>query len=164
MLAIWRTCGQKRHGMSDSPEKSPLDQLGERLRVVRAASKQKQAVVAAAVGVDVGTYSRWERGEKIPRAAEIARLARHFAVTTDHLLLGEPMPNEAIPLELHVFLNTPMGKYADAHNLVPMLRDTKWPFPPTVKTYRRFVKTWRLVNDDEADDGGSGDTRKKPRS
>lgn len=142
---------------------SPVDKLGERLKKLRELANQTQDEVAKAVDVNTGTYSRWERGVGKPHAAEIVALAQHFNVATDHLLLGEKPANAAVPRELHRFLNTKLGEWADAHGYVPMLKALQFDFPPTVETYKNVIITYRLVNRMVDDDDDDGDDQKKPK-
>jgi transcriptional regulator with XRE-family HTH domain len=50
-----------------------------------------QAQVAALVGVGEATVSRWESGDREPRATELKAWARALGLTVDELLAdGEP--------------------------------------------------------------------------
>lgn len=42
--------------------------------------KQTQEEVAAAIGVSLSTYQRWERGEQTPHLRTQKRIANHFHV------------------------------------------------------------------------------------
>jgi DNA-binding XRE family transcriptional regulator len=53
-----------------------------------------QAQVAATVGVGEATLSRWESGDREPRATELKLWARALGLTVDELL-GEAAPRKA---------------------------------------------------------------------
>lgn len=132
--------------------------LGDRLRQLRKRSGKKQDAVALALGVNAGTYSRWERDTAKPHADEIVALAHYYAVTTDHLLLGEPLPDEKLPIELHRFLATQLGRRAQQRGLVAMLKQIRLPYPPSVQTYKRIVTTYLLLEENEEAESGESDS------
>lgn len=66
--------------------------LGIRLRALREGKKFSQEIVANMIGVSFMTISRWERGDREPRAAELAALSDVLGVSTDYLIKGvEPV-------------------------------------------------------------------------
>lgn len=68
--------------------------LGERLRGLRQERSRRegrvlsQGEVGAAVGIDAPRMNNYERGEKIPRAPLLAKLAAFYGVTLDYLVAG----------------------------------------------------------------------------
>jgi|SRR6516162_9761481 transcriptional regulator with XRE-family HTH domain len=74
---------------------SPLNmqEIGERVLLLRRRRGLSQHGLAAKAGVDVMTISRLERGDKKRLEIEpLARLAQALGVTTDHILGIEPPP------------------------------------------------------------------------
>ena len=140
--------------MGDSA--SAEESLGDRLKALRRSAQRSQDEVADAVDVNSGTYSRWERDVVMPHAGQIVQLARYFGCTTDYLLLGGTLKEDDTSLELHRFLATKWGRYAQKRNLVGMLRAiriTPDGQPPSIKSYTRFVKYYWQNEDDDALDG-----------
>ena len=56
------------------------------IRIFRKKSNMTQAAVADALGVDQTTVSKWEKGEALPRADTLIKLAALFNCTVDELL------------------------------------------------------------------------------
>lgn len=56
------------------------------IRIFRKKSNMTQAAVADALGVDQTTVSKWEKGEALPRADTLIKLADLFNCTVDELL------------------------------------------------------------------------------
>jgi len=139
-----------------------MSTLGERLKTLREGAKKDQKDVADLLEVDVGTVSRWERDKGYPHALHITKLARHFGVTTDHILLGEPVEEQVRSLEFHRFLGTASGRWAQEHGLVKMLLSIDYPIPPTVKTYQTIVTAWRVSQEQAEDEHDDTDPAKKP--
>lgn len=139
-----------------------MSTLGERLRALREGAKREQKDVADLLEVDVGTVSRWERDKGYPHALHVAKLARHFGVTTDHILLGEPVEEQVRSLEFHRFLMTAAGRWAQEHGLVDMLLSIDYPVPPTVKTYQTIVTAWRVSQEQAEDELEDTELTKKP--
>jgi transcriptional regulator with XRE-family HTH domain len=74
-----------------------MQEIGERVLLLRRRGGLSQHGLAAKAGVDVMTISRLERGDKKRLEIEpLARLAQALGVTTDHLLgldrPGRPRP------------------------------------------------------------------------
>ena len=57
----------------------------ERLYSLRKEKKEKQTEIAAAIGVTVRQYQRYEAGEQKPGLDNLCALADHFGVTLDYL-------------------------------------------------------------------------------
>lgn len=60
--------------------------FGERLKVLRTASNDKQATIAELLHTTKQTISRWEKRENEPSLDALLALADYFNVTTDYLL------------------------------------------------------------------------------
>ena len=58
----------------------------ERLRQLRKEKKETQAQAAAATGLQVRNYQRFELGENLPGYTSLIALADHFEVTLDYLM------------------------------------------------------------------------------
>jgi transcriptional regulator with XRE-family HTH domain len=125
-----------------------MEKFGHRLKSLRQKAKQTQDEVAAAVKTNSGTVSRWERGLGMPHADQIIALAKHFSVSTDHLLLGQPHEEHVKSLEFHKFLATEYGRIALARGWTGMLLSWQYPFPPTVHVYKNLVHAL-LLEDEE---------------
>ncbi len=67
------------------PLGAPLT-LGGRLCAARRASRYSQSAAAEAAGVHQTTVATWERGDREPRASQLAALADLYDVTVAHLL------------------------------------------------------------------------------
>lgn len=48
----------------------------------------EQEEIAAAVGVSAAAYSRWEKGQRIPKEDDVQKLAAFFGVTPAYLRYG----------------------------------------------------------------------------
>ena len=66
-----------------------LKHIGARIRRAREAKGMSQAKLAALVGVPSQSISAWERGEVVPGAKNILRLAEALGVSVDWLLTGQ---------------------------------------------------------------------------
>lgn len=64
------------------------------LRQIREASGLTQAEAANKLGIAVMTLSRYESGEREPRASDLCQMAKLFNCTVDELL-GRSGPHEA---------------------------------------------------------------------
>ena len=62
--------------------------LGERIRAVRKKKGLTQTELGNAVGVEIKTIHRWEKGERTPRVEELKRLAKALNVDVNELLNG----------------------------------------------------------------------------
>lgn len=74
--------------------------VGDRLLSIREARNETQEEVAEAIGISHVTLSRYETGQRMPKMDRLAKLARHYGVTTDYLLTGhdsEQKKEPAIP-------------------------------------------------------------------
>ena len=60
--------------------------LGERIRAVRKKKGLTQTELGNAVGVEIKTIHRWEKGERTPRVEELKRLAKALNVDVNELL------------------------------------------------------------------------------
>lgn len=67
-------------------------ELGQRLRTARLRRGQKQAAVAMSLGVDVVTYSRWERGLHLPRPDHVPRLCSVLGMSESEFGFPEARP------------------------------------------------------------------------
>jgi transcriptional regulator with XRE-family HTH domain len=125
--------------------------LAERLPKLRAKHAQTQKDVAAAVDTNEGTVSRWERGEGLPRYAQLVALAKHFNVSADHFTGREPQTAAHAPElpEFREFLKTDLGRVAQERGYIPALLSAEYPYPPTVQLYRALVATY-MAHDAES--------------
>lgn len=79
--------GEWRH-ISAMREFSP-ESVAARLRLVRKAHGLSQGGMAACVGgFTTSAYSNWEQGQSRPGIEPLVRIADHFDLTLDWLLLG----------------------------------------------------------------------------
>ena len=62
------------------------DSFGDRLKELRKSKKLTQVQVSEMIGVQQGTYSRWENGTLEPNLDVVVKLAKLFDTTTDDLL------------------------------------------------------------------------------
>lgn len=88
--------------------------IGGRIKAYRKDKGITQAVVADALGCEIATVSRYERGDTIPDSEQLLVLAKLLAVTPMELLPGEPdlrwntvVELRALLLELIYSLNDP---------------------------------------------------------
>jgi transcriptional regulator with XRE-family HTH domain len=73
--------------------------LHERLVDLRQCQNMKQYEVADRVGVVRSTYGGYERGDRVPDANTLFRIADFFHVTTDYLL-GRDQYSPIVPIKL----------------------------------------------------------------
>lgn len=57
-----------------------------RIKALRYQMHRSMADVANDTGIDVGTYSKYERGKQVIPSKAIVKLALYYGVTTDYLL------------------------------------------------------------------------------
>lgn len=69
---------------------NPELMIAERLRVERARARLTQRDVGDQIGASQNSIGMWERGESVPDARQLARLADLFAVCADYLLGRTP--------------------------------------------------------------------------
>lgn len=80
-----------------------MRQAGEYIRQLRREYGWTQQQLAAAVGVDVRSVGRWERGENRPPADHLARMMALLRGSLDHvsgLLSDDPVETDAQVYEL----------------------------------------------------------------
>jgi transcriptional regulator with XRE-family HTH domain len=93
-----------------------MEMLHERLVELRQYINKKQFEVADQVGVVRTTYGGYERGERIPDANTLSRIADYFNVTTDYIL-GRDDYNPTIPNEfIRVVNDIPQNKQHEFWN------------------------------------------------
>lgn len=73
--------------------------VGRRLSRLRRGRKWTQQRVAAAIGVDRGTISRWERGVILPSLDRLGELARLFEIPIAELFAVAPKKSQSAPAE-----------------------------------------------------------------
>ena len=74
--------------------------FSERLKTLRKSKKLTQVQISELIGVQQGTYSRWENGTLEPGLEYVVKLANLFETTTDYLLGQTPYSViDSIPLE-----------------------------------------------------------------
>lgn len=76
--------------------------FGERLKAARMAVRPRlsQAAVAARLGVEQPSISRWEKGTVVPDVGHVARMCGLYGVTVGEVLLGESETPGAVLLKL----------------------------------------------------------------
>jgi transcriptional regulator with XRE-family HTH domain len=79
--------------------------IHKRLEELRNLNNLKQYEVANAIGIVRTTYSSYERGERIPDALTLSRIADYFHVTTDYIL-GRDYYYSTVPAELIKIANS----------------------------------------------------------
>ena len=60
--------------------------FSDKIKQLRLSTGRRQKDLARAIGVDVPTYSRYERGERRPKRDQVLRLARLFKTDADQLI------------------------------------------------------------------------------
>ena len=63
-----------------------MSKLSERILALRREHGVLQLEIAAAIGVSLRTYQRFEYGGREPTASRIVALAKFYGVSTDYLL------------------------------------------------------------------------------
>lgn len=63
---------------------------GQRLRAIREIGNIKQEDLCARLGVDQSTYSKWEKGKRLPDVLVLTQFAARFMVSLDFLYRGIP--------------------------------------------------------------------------
>lgn len=61
-------------------QEAQLQRLAVRLKSLRVAAKQSQAMVAEAIRISRTAYSTWENGRQAPQLWNLRELANHFGV------------------------------------------------------------------------------------
>lgn len=113
--------------------------FGDRLKMLREKADETQPELASVVGANTTTISRWETGAGMPHARQLIKIAAHYGVSIDHLLLGQAVGNPVTTEEFQKFLATKYGRIAVENGWVAALRSMKYPFPPTVELYQQLV-------------------------
>ena len=137
-------------------EAAELRGFGERVRVARERLNLKQDELAAALGTDAGTVSRWERGKGYPQTVQLARLATALGESLDHLVLGGTSSKGPVemPHAFVEFLQTKYGRIAQERRYIPMLLAVIRAKPvksteADTRFYKNLVKTLMLLAGDE---------------
>jgi len=127
-----------------------LGGFGERVRTARERLAMGQADVAAAVGTDAGTVSRWERGRGYPQAQQLARLSVVLAESLDWLVLGAASDRApaVMPAAFLAFLRTDLGRIAQARAYLPTLLSVRPAREATVGFYKAIVAGLLQADDD----------------
>ena len=63
-----------------------MSKLSERILALRREHGVLQLEIAAAIGVSLRTYQRFEYGDREPTASSIVALAKFYGVSADYLL------------------------------------------------------------------------------
>lgn len=67
-----------------------IERAGLRLRAIRELAGVKQDDLCQVLGVDQSTYSKWERGRRLPDVLVLIEFAARFRTTLDFLFRGSP--------------------------------------------------------------------------
>ena len=79
------------------------DHIGEVLRKLRTSYNYTQIYTSEFVGVDTGTYSRYESGKTEPGIETIKKLSELYKMTVDQLIhYGDPDYNINEPKEIYL--------------------------------------------------------------
>jgi transcriptional regulator with XRE-family HTH domain len=70
-----------------------------RMRDRRRQLKETQEEAAAAIGVSLSTYQRWERAEQVPHLRSQRRIAQHFKVPIDQIDIWFPQDHDYLAEE-----------------------------------------------------------------
>lgn len=127
-----------KQAISDS-DHSPADlvHVGQRLRAIRLVAGLKQEPLCELLGVDQSTYSKWERGKRVPDVRIMTIFARRLRTSLDFIFLGEL--GDMHP-ELTRMLND------DYPELMAGLHDRTAPDKDTARTlYRAAIGSQRLA-------------------
>lgn len=107
-----------------------------RLRELRDRIGVNQDVVAEACDISRVALTRYENGQRVPRAQIAARLADYYGVSVDYLLGRDPTPAPIPAKEM-----TPADRRAEGRKLLEEMSDEE---------YERAVAVLKLMN------GGKG--------
>jgi transcriptional regulator with XRE-family HTH domain len=126
-----------------------LDGFGERLRLARERLELRQDQLAALVGTDAGSISRWERGKGHPQTQQLAKLVTALGESLDYLVLGVDGkgPRQMSPAFME-FLQTEYGRMAQERHYLPTLLSVRTLGEPTVKFYQALTASLRLLDPD----------------
>lgn len=111
----------------------------ERLRQLRERSGKRQRELAAAIGVDVPMYCRYEHGERRPKREQVVKLARIFGVDEAELVgrwlafaaLGE-IGHDRMATEAMTYLRRHLGMDEERHEPATTARPAVMPAPEPV--------------------------------
>jgi transcriptional regulator with XRE-family HTH domain len=68
-----------------------LVKVGRRLRAIRELADITQEKLCELLGVDQSTYSKWERGKRVPDVLVLTAFAARFRTTLDFIFTGSPV-------------------------------------------------------------------------
>ena len=68
-----------------------LEQVGRRLRVIRELAGVTQEALCEVLHVDQSTYSKWEKGKRLPDVLVLIKFAARFRTSLDFLFRGAPI-------------------------------------------------------------------------
>lgn len=117
-----------------TPAAGRADTLGMRFRLLRLLAGETQLETALALNTDPGTVSRWERDETEPQVKKIAMIARHFNVTTDHILLDHNAKAKPSPA-LARFRKSELGQLLESKGWMPYIESARFPKEPDLQQY-----------------------------
>jgi transcriptional regulator with XRE-family HTH domain len=83
-------------------------EFGRRLKAARLHRGEKQTVTAMNLGVDVATYSRWERGLHLPRADHMPRLTQVLGMSRS--VLGLPEDGSIVAPSVSLVIGSTSGR------------------------------------------------------
>lgn len=66
--------------------------IGEKIRDARKKQNWSQTVLAGKIGVTLQTISRWEKGDREPKASEVRSLAKSLEISVSDLLEENNLP------------------------------------------------------------------------
>jgi transcriptional regulator with XRE-family HTH domain len=115
--------------------------FGERVRIARERLDMSQVALAAVVGTDSGTISRWERGRGYPQAPQLARLTLALGESLDYLVLGASTDRApaVMPPAFLAFLRTDLGRIAQERAYIATLLSVRTLQEPTIRFYQAIV-------------------------
>jgi transcriptional regulator with XRE-family HTH domain len=72
--------------------------IGDEIRQIREGAGLTQGELASAIGRDVQTISRWERGERQPKASDVERVRKYLLdyYNRNGIVLGKTVPRDTM--------------------------------------------------------------------
>lgn len=77
--------------MTTEPAASEMQrQAGARIRAIRELANASQESISEVIGVDQSTWSKWERGDRMPEVYAMTKFAARSRATLDLIYCGRP--------------------------------------------------------------------------
>ena len=101
-------------------------EIGDRIKKSLECKGMSQRQLADSLDMTEVSISRYIRGQRIPSAQIIGRIANAIGVTTDYLITGKVEPTKHVEMIIDYITDGSDYQYSDNKGILVRCRDCKW--------------------------------------